>query len=45
MGYTKDEAQSIVNNLPAIVAENLSMSEALDLRALLEQAGGSVNIK
>ena len=45
LGYTKDEAQSIVNNLPAIVAENLSMSEALDLRALLEQAGGSVNIK
>lgn len=45
LGYTKDEAESIVNNLPAIVAENLSMSEALDLRALLEQAGGSVNIK
>ena len=45
LGYTKDEAESIVNNLPTIGAENLSMSEALDLRALLEQAGGSVNIK
>ncbi len=45
LGYNKADAQSIVNNLPATIAEKLSMSEALDLKALIEQTGGSVNIK
>lgn len=45
LGFTKEESEKILTNLPSTFAERLSMSEALEIRSLVEKNGGSVDIK
>lgn len=44
-GFTEEASEEILTNLPSTFAERLSMSEALNLRSIIEQEGGSVDIK
>lgn len=45
LGFSKEESLEKTENLPTIIADKLSISEALELSTLIQKHGGSTNIK
>lgn len=45
LGFSKEESQEKIENLPSIIADNLTITEALELSSLIQKYGGSTNIK
>jgi hypothetical protein len=45
IGLSEEEIQEKTNDMPSIIADKLSITEALELSSLIHKYGGSTNIK
>lgn len=45
IGLSEEEIQEKTNDMPSIIADKLSITEALELSSLIQKYGGSTNIK